>query len=598
MSRLNGLAGWLVAAASVCALFVTSAISGPTNPGNVDGGVYNATPPTLSDGQTGVFQLDTNGQLKVAATATLTNPTVGAAVPATANYVAGNKGGLLTGLTLDGSGYLQVNCVTGCAAGNANGQATMANSAPVVIASNQSAIPVSESGTWNITNVSGTVSLPTGASTAANQTSVIGTLAAGVSATNSFLEGCVYNSTIPALTAGQQAAVQCGTNAGALAAEQSITGTIGSAAVLSNFPVDASGYATANVQFTSIGSGNTVVFEGSNDNFTTTATLNSYTQNSTAAIFPNGAISPSTTAEYTIPIYFKYFRIRVSVFGSGTITAITQLKSAPPSWPIVQNNMTQISGTAADTNSGVKSAGTLRVVLATDQPALTNKLLVTPDSVALPANQSVNVSQMNGVTVTMNSGVTGTGVQRVVLATDQPALTNKLLVTPDSVALPANQSVNVSQINAVTPLMGNGVTGTGSQRVTIASDNTAFSVNGTPTSSATVGGLTLSTLTLAASTNATNVKASAGQLYAISGFNMSSATPVWVSLYNNAGTPTCGTGIVYQFLIPGSTTGAGFVHEFTVPLQFATGIAYCATTGIAGTGNPAATTYVVNFGFK
>lgn len=68
------------------------------------------------------------------------------------------------------------------------------------------------------------------------------------------------------------------------------------------------------------------------------------------------------------------------------------------------------------------------------------------------------------------------GLLRVSLA-DTPANTNKLLVTPD--ALPANQSVNVSQINAVTPLMGNGLTGTGSQRVTIASDNTAFSVNAT-----------------------------------------------------------------------------------------------------------------------
>jgi hypothetical protein len=44
-------------------------------------------------------------------------------------------------------------------------------------------------------------------------------------------------------------------------------------------------------------------------------------------------------------------------------------------------------------------------------------------------------------------------------------------------ALTANQSVNVAQINGVTTLMGNGVTGTGSQRVTIASDNTAFTVN-------------------------------------------------------------------------------------------------------------------------
>lgn len=39
---------------------------------------------------------------------------------------------------------------------NPNGQATMANSSPVVIASNQSAIPVSQSGTWNVTANAGT----------------------------------------------------------------------------------------------------------------------------------------------------------------------------------------------------------------------------------------------------------------------------------------------------------------------------------------------------------------------------------------------------------------------------------------------------------
>jgi hypothetical protein len=45
---------------------------------------------------------------------------------------------------------------------------------------------------------------------------------------------------------------------------------------------------------------------------------------------------------------------------------------------------------------------------------------------------------------------------------------------------------NVSQINGVAPLMGNGVTGTGSQRVTIASDNTAFGVNATQSGTWTV----------------------------------------------------------------------------------------------------------------
>lgn len=46
-------------------------------------------------------------------------------------------------------------------------------------------------------------------------------------------------------------------------------------------------------------------------------------------------------------------------------------------------------------------------------------------------------------------------------------------------SLTANQSVNVAQMNGVTTTMGNGIAGTGVQRVAIASDNTAFSVNAT-----------------------------------------------------------------------------------------------------------------------
>jgi hypothetical protein len=48
---------------------------------------------------------------------------------------------------------------------NTLGQKTMANGTPVTIASDQSALPVSQSGTWNISNISGTISLPTGAAT-------------------------------------------------------------------------------------------------------------------------------------------------------------------------------------------------------------------------------------------------------------------------------------------------------------------------------------------------------------------------------------------------------------------------------------------------
>lgn len=49
------------------------------------------------------------------------------------------------------------------------GQETMADSIPVTIASDQSPVPASQSGVWNITNVTGTVSLPTGAATESKQ---------------------------------------------------------------------------------------------------------------------------------------------------------------------------------------------------------------------------------------------------------------------------------------------------------------------------------------------------------------------------------------------------------------------------------------------
>ena len=54
------------------------------------------------------------------------------------------------------------------------GQKAMAASMAVVVASDQSAIPSSQSGTWNVNNISGTVSLPTGAATEATLSALNG----------------------------------------------------------------------------------------------------------------------------------------------------------------------------------------------------------------------------------------------------------------------------------------------------------------------------------------------------------------------------------------------------------------------------------------
>lgn len=72
------------------------------------------------------------------------------------------------------------------------------------------------------------------------------------------------------------------------------------------------------------------------------------------------------------------------------------------------------------------------------------------------------------------AGGTGTQAAKLRLMTTQLDTINTTLGTPFQAggALAANQSVNVSQINGVTPLMGNGATGTGSHRVTLSNDNT------------------------------------------------------------------------------------------------------------------------------
>lgn len=118
-------------------------------------------------------------------------------------------------------------------------------------------------------------------------------------------------------------------------------------------------------------------------------------------------------------------------------------------------------------------AGALRIDgSATTQPVSGTVAATQSGAWSLSANQSVNVAQINGVTPLMGNGTAGTGSQRVTIASDNTAFTVNVGAFPD------NEPINNAQVNGVTILTGNGVTGTGSQRVTIASDNTAFNVNG------------------------------------------------------------------------------------------------------------------------
>jgi hypothetical protein len=186
----------------------------------------------------------------------------GSAIPSSSDLAGAKDGsGNLQPLQIDGSGNLKVNVNAsgGTLATNltqvggaaiALGQTVMANGVPVSLASNQSAIPVTESGTWtvqpgNTANttpwlfsinaggntatvtganalkvdgsavtqpVSGTVTANIGTSGSlaldATVSSVQGTVGAGTAASKSTLVGGVFNTALPTLTNGQQAAIQ------------------------------------------------------------------------------------------------------------------------------------------------------------------------------------------------------------------------------------------------------------------------------------------------------------------------------------------------------------------------------------------------------
>jgi hypothetical protein len=344
-----------------------------------------------------------------------------------------------------------------------------------------------------------------------------------------------------------------------------------------------------------------------------------------------GATLGTDTVTGTPNVDYQIVKLSISAAG----VAPTTVSASNP----MPANLAQISGTAASVNSGVKDAGTLRVVIATDQPSLTNA-----QPVSQSGTWSVNLGTLNGVALdtsvngllvaqaSTTSGQKGPLVQGAVTTaaptyttaqTDPLSLTtsgalrvdigatsaNATAIKVDGSAVtqpvsgtvttspPANASTNIAQINGVTPLMGNGTTGTGSLRVTISSDNTAFSVNAVQSGTWTVQpgntanttpwlttnvpgtspGSTQSRVKAAASTNATSLKASAGVVLGYALYNNTSSAKFF-KFYNKASAPTVGTDTpAFTIIIPAS---GGANVEFSSGIPFGTGIAYAITGAV------------------
>lgn len=109
-------------------------------------------------------------------------------------------------------------------------------------------------------------------------------------------------------------------------------------------------------------------------------------------------------------------------------------------------------------------------------------------------------------------------------------------------------------------------------------------------------GLSIKTLLSGATTNATSVKTSSGQVYGWSITNTNAAV-MYVKLYNKASAPTVGTDVpVITIAVPGSVAGGGTNFNSDIGVYFSTGIAFATTTGptTADTNAVAANEVIVN----
>ena len=116
----------------------------------------------------------------------------------------------------------------------------------------------------------------------------------------------------------------------------------------------------------------------------------------------------------------------------------------------------------------------------------------------------------------------------------------------------------------------------------------------------TSNGLTATRLISAATTNATSVKTSAGQIYNVQAFN-TNASARFLKLYNLSVAPTVGTSVpVATWVIPGNASGSSLVVEIANGMTFASGIAFAITANMADTDTTAvgASDVAVNLQYK
>lgn len=282
--------------------------------------------------------------------------------------------------------------------------------------------------------------------------------------------------------------------------------------------------------------------------------------------------------------------LRVAVSTDSTYTVAA---TESGTWTVQPGNTANttpwlMSPSTGGNTAAVKAAST--AAIATD-PALV---------VAVSPNNTIAATQSGtwniGSVTTFPALVTGSAViGKVSIDQTTPGTTNLAATNADAAiapgTAPAKAIVTGGVYNSTPPTLTTGQTAA----TQIDADGSAYN----NVRDWTVTGATPVHYLSAASTNSTNVKASAGTVLSLTAIN-TTATIYYLKLYDKATAPTCNTDVpVHTLPVPASATAAGLTVNPFLGLNFSSGIGFCLTGGIADNDNAnAATGVAINLGYK